>query len=191
MLLGRSGELISPNDIIRRIGIVDIEHYRKLIASLQKKFVLINTKTKGQVQSIQKREKIGARDVARFKIIPFIDIDTKGFKNKPEPRSPKHKAVSQDRSPTKLAQSRELFVDRTLYVVNTPPITTERDVMEAFSQFGAIASVRIPGTGGVSKGYVFIEFEDPNDAAKAIGTSPEIGGRSLRVRWATPQTRRR
>ncbi|RYZ76149.1 MAG: hypothetical protein EOP06_31610, partial [Proteobacteria bacterium] len=74
ILIGRSGNLIAPNDIIKRLGIVDIEHYRKLVDSLQKRGVLINTLSKNQLSSAQKRGGVGARDVPRFKIIAFVDI---------------------------------------------------------------------------------------------------------------------
>ena len=45
ILIGRRGDLITPNDIIRRLGIVDIEHYRQVVHSLQTKGVLETTIT--------------------------------------------------------------------------------------------------------------------------------------------------
>jgi len=145
ILMGRRGDLISPNDIIRRLGIVDTEHYRQVVSSLQTKGVLSTALTKLAAKGISKRKGVAIRDVARFKV-----------KNAKE--------IIAERSTTANRESLEVVDEaRAVYVGNIPPNTNERDLIAAFQRFGTPASVIIPKVGGLSKGYAFIEFEEDQD----------------------------
>lgn len=189
ILIGRRGDLIAPNDVITRLGIVDIEHYRKLIDSLQKKGLLVNTKTKSQVKSAQKRDDIGARDVSRFKIIPFDQIAIKTKIQKPAravPKLTKPKAFTESTSKAGLG-SRETIADLTMYVANIPPNTTKRDLFFAFRDAGTINSAHIPQREGLSRGYAFVEFENAIAVQKALALEPTMGGRKLTVRRSEPK----
>lgn len=81
-----------------------------------------------------------------------------------------------------------------LYVGGLPFSTTEDELKEAFSQHGAVASVRIiiDRDTGRSKGFGFVEFEndDEGKAAEAAMNNSDFGGRSIRVNEARPQTDR-
>ena len=66
ILLGRRGDLIAPNDIIRRLGIVDIEHYRQVVHSLQTKGILETTMPRASVAKAARNKGVGRRDVGRF-----------------------------------------------------------------------------------------------------------------------------
>lgn len=195
ILIGRGGGLIAPNDIITRLGIVDIEHYRKLIDSLQKKGILVNTKSKTQVQSAQKREGVGARDIRRFKIIPFGDIiePSRGRKRGAENKVYQTPEPGHDMLPIKKDKtgrsSEQSFGESAIYVANIPPNTTERDLISAFREVGVISSVRIPKKDGLSRGYAFLEFDDVTVARKALNLTPSMNGRKLTVRWAAPIAR--
>lgn len=72
LLLGRDGHLITPNEIIRSLEIVDTEDYRKVVDTLQKKGLIFNALPRGQVR------KIGAgvrRDVGRYVIRPPVEVE--------------------------------------------------------------------------------------------------------------------
>ena len=66
-----------------------------------------------------------------------------------------------------------------LYVKNLDWNLTEEQVKEYFSQFGEIASIKLPlDKFKRRRGFAFIEFANEADAAKAIATSngQSIGG---------------
>jgi RNA recognition motif-containing protein len=185
--------MIAPNDIIKRLGIVDIEHYRKLIESLQRKKILVNTMPKKEVQRLQRKDGLAARDIARFKILTAVEIaqkipsrnasSAKKSQTGPDPERSKPSAKSiNDKTKEKS------FDDATVYVANIPPNTTPRDLVFAFREVGAVNSARVPQLDGLSRGYAFVEFESVEVARKALVSAPVLGGRKLTLRWATPKT---
>jgi ATP-dependent DNA helicase RecG len=192
MLIGRRGDMIAPNDIIKRLGIVDIEHYRKLIESLQRKKILVNTMPKSEVQRLQKKDGLAARDIARFKILTTAEISQKASsriapsfkKSKTDHDSEQGKPFADSKNDKTREKS---FDDATVYVANVPPNTTPRDLVFAFREVGAVNSARVPQLNGLSRGYAFIEFESVEVARKALVSATTLGGRKLTLRWATPK----
>jgi RNA recognition motif-containing protein len=81
-----------------------------------------------------------------------------------------------------------------LYVGNLPYSTTEDDLTQLFSQFGAVLSARliIDRDNGRSKGYSFVEFEKKEEADAAIAglNGKDFEGRALVVNEARPMTDR-
>ena len=81
-----------------------------------------------------------------------------------------------------------------LYVGNLPYSTTEDDLREMFAAHGEVtsASVISDRETGRSKGFGFVEFENDDDAKKAIDAlnGQDFGGRSLVVNEARPKTER-
>ncbi len=81
-----------------------------------------------------------------------------------------------------------------LYVGSLPYKTTEEDLHQIFSQFGAIKSVKIvtDHVTGQSKGFGFVEMDNDDCAQKAIEgvNGSELGGRTLVVSVARPPTER-
>ncbi|KAK3221891.1 hypothetical protein Dsin_008916 [Dipteronia sinensis] len=56
-----------------------------------------------------------------------------------------------------------------VYVKNLSESTTEDDLKKAFGEYGAItSSVVMRDVDGKSKGFGFVNFEDPDDAARAV-----------------------
>ncbi|MBN9454563.1 MAG: putative DNA binding domain-containing protein [Bosea sp.] len=172
ILMGRSGDLISPNGIISHLGIVDIENYRQIIHSLQQKGILESAITKHKAQKIASKSKVGVRDVKRFRVKPVSEIETKR-----NPRKTQDKIALSDLLP----QSGEL------YVANIPLNTTDRDIIFAFRDIGQPDAVKIPLNGSVTKGFAFVEYEDRRLAEKALGEVITLGGRRLSVRWRKVQ----
>lgn len=81
-----------------------------------------------------------------------------------------------------------------LYVGNLPYSATEETLKTHFSSAGALASATVitDRMSGRSKGFGFVEFENDEDAAKAIETfnGQEYEGRKLVVNEARPMTER-
>lgn len=81
-----------------------------------------------------------------------------------------------------------------LYVGSLPYKTTEDELYQIFSQFGAVVSVKVvtDRVTGQSKGFGFVEMEKGDEAQKAIESvnGSELGGRTLVVSVARPPQER-
>lgn len=77
-----------------------------------------------------------------------------------------------------------------LYVGGLPYSTTQDALKEAFSQAGVVSSATVitDRMSGRSKGFGFVEFENDDDAAKAIEmfNGKEFEGRKIIVNEARP-----
>lgn len=78
-----------------------------------------------------------------------------------------------------------------LYVGNLPYETDEESLKAMFAEYGDIASVTIitDRATGRSKGFGFVEFENDEEADKAIEglNETEVGGRNIKVSVARPK----
>lgn len=178
VLLGRKGGLIAPQDIWDRLGLVDTEHYRRLVHSLQEIGVLESARPKGAAQAVAKREKIPVRAVPRFRIQLAKDIQNKH-------------TLADRKKPVSIAkianvQSAE---NSTIFVGNLPPVVTKRDMVMSFQAFGEIANVHIPMNGKVTRGYGFVEFESAEAATHVLAKRPiiKMGPYTVVVRAALPR----
>ena len=63
---------------------------------------------------------------------------------------------------------------KTLFIKNLPYDATEDQIGELFTQYGEVASVRIANENGRSKGFCFLDFEDPK-STKAVGEAAAKG----------------
>jgi RNA recognition motif-containing protein len=75
-----------------------------------------------------------------------------------------------------------------LYVGNLPFSTTEDDLRAAFEAHGSVTSVSVitDRETGRSRGFGFVEMEDPSAADEAMRAldGSDLGGRNLRVNEA-------
>lgn len=82
-----------------------------------------------------------------------------------------------------------------LYVGNLPYDTSESDLERIFSEFGAVASIRVIGNrmSGKSKGFGFVEMADQQGATAAAQAmnGRELKGRKLVVNEAKSRNRGR
>ncbi|MBI2612650.1 RNA-binding protein [Candidatus Kaiserbacteria bacterium] len=82
-----------------------------------------------------------------------------------------------------------------LYVGGLPYSTTEDQLRDAFAQAGDVSSavVIMDKMSGRSKGFGFVEFQNDDDATKAIDmwNGKDFGGRTLTVNEARPMEPRR
>jgi RNA recognition motif-containing protein len=78
-----------------------------------------------------------------------------------------------------------------IYVGNLSYTTTEEALRETFEQFGEVREVNIISDRdtGRPRGFAFVEMNDEEEAAKAIGAlnGTELDGRKLAVNEARPQ----
>lgn len=77
-----------------------------------------------------------------------------------------------------------------LYVGNLPYSTTDADLRDLFAAAGTVATATIimDKMSGRSKGFGFVEFENDDEAQKAIDmfNGKDMGGRPLTVNEARP-----
>ncbi len=80
-----------------------------------------------------------------------------------------------------------------IYVGNLSYATTDRQLQQAFEQFGKVTSARVvtDRETGRSKGFGFVQMPDRGEATKAIEgmNGSELDGRSLRVNESQPRPR--
>ncbi|HEY5909719.1 MAG TPA: RNA-binding protein [Verrucomicrobiae bacterium] len=81
-----------------------------------------------------------------------------------------------------------------LFVGNLSFQTMENDLQDYFAQAGVVTSVNLmlDKTTGKSRGFAFIEFATPEEAAKAVEQfhGKEFQGRALTVNVARPREER-
>ena len=81
-----------------------------------------------------------------------------------------------------------------LYVGGLPYSVTDRQLQEIFSAHGAVESARVIADKftGTSRGFGFVEMSSGSEAQAAISAlnGTDLGGRSLTVNEAKPQTNR-
>lgn len=79
-----------------------------------------------------------------------------------------------------------------LFVGNLSFQTTQEDVLNAFSQYGAVESVNLitDRMTGQPRGFGFVEMSDRTEAQNAINAlnGAELNGRALNVNEARPKT---
>ena len=184
MLIGRRGDLIAPNDIIRRLGIVDIERYRQIVYSLQTKSLIETSVTKNKASRIAEQKKISVRDVPRFRIkqsreITHLRGDHSKARNGASLKNdafPKQVALPTPvEGKRMISENKTLNETRALYLGNIPPNTSDRDVIMALAQYGVPEDVVIHKYNGLSKGFAFIEYEDADTARLVLGADIKIG----------------
>lgn len=167
--LGRGGKLISAQEIIDAVDIVDTEDYRQLISSLQELRVIEGAIPKHRAQSIARRTGTPVRQVPRFRIVPPTSaVEARAI--------PEDKAAASiaDQGPDQSAR---------LFVTNIPPSTTRTQLLRAFGELGEVADVYLPSG---KRGYAFVEYMDHKVASTvAAGEAMvRIRGRTLVVRKA-------
>jgi len=77
-----------------------------------------------------------------------------------------------------------------IFVTGLPSETHEEDVLDAFSEYGHVNSVRIDRDRrtGLVKGYAIIAFSDADAATKSLGMKV-LMGQNIEVDWAFRNSR--
>ncbi|MGA5030937.1 ATP-binding protein [Streptomyces cellulosae] len=180
LAMGYGGKAFSSQDIIDRLGIVDVDQVREIITPLRRAGVILRDSS---IDAKAKRHRIPKRQVAGFTVV-----------------SPSDKA-QEPSSTEKTDLLREQTDDAGLggsgieiYVGNLPYEVSKEDLEAFCSPVGEVLSVQIPkGLGQHStRGYAFVTIETQlgfEDIAAALGDK-DIGGRRPVVQPPRRQVRR-
>lgn len=191
ILLGRTGTLISPQNIIDSVGIVDTENYRKLVHSLQQNSIMISEIPKNRATHIARAKNIGIRDFPRFKILTAQEISARAAKMKPLHANTNRKQPSPSAIPAESSDAESANLGGfKLHISNVRFSATREDVYKAFKGFGEIIRVSVPGRYKQGKGYAFVTFASQMAAEAAIALSGKIvmGDRMLSCQPARVKT---
>ncbi|KAH8096765.1 hypothetical protein BXZ70DRAFT_944389 [Cristinia sonorae] len=92
--------------------------------------------------------------------------------------------------PPTISKQKQLLKDR-LYVGNLHPTVDEYTLLQIFQKYGKISKMdflfhKAGPMKGKPRGYAFVEFADPNDAARALSSANDklLRGRKLAVTYA-------
>lgn len=186
ILMGRRGELISANDIWTRIGIVDTEHYRQLVESLQRKKILGTEIERSASYALAKKKGVSRRSIPRYKIVLPDQVKSGATSTGRQNISATSGHRAEPALPPKVKTTTpavRLNKNSELYLSNIPPNTTERDISVALSSFAPLEDVYIPkGNGGLTRGYAFVTCSSEEIAAQVLSSDIRIGSRRISVK---------
>jgi len=173
VLLGQDQRVFSPQDIWDAIGIVDTEHYRKLVDGLMRMGILANRIEREVAKRTAGKRKLPFREFPRFGIdLPGVQkpLLPPGQPAKPvassssaQPMKPVVSSSSAASAHPAPASNAELFEEapaeeKRLFIGNLP-YHLERDaLMDVFTGYGEVLTLFLPQRGGKSKGFGFVEF---------------------------------
>jgi ATP-dependent DNA helicase RecG len=172
------GSIIAPQDIWDSLGIVDTEHYRKLIESLQRPGILQSEIRREDAQRKARMRGTSARKIPRFKINP---------KQQELPKQPSGKSSKEEDDAIKDSPDPRAK----LWLENLPYEIEETALVEFLSPLAEVQNIQIPRdwTTRKSKGYAFVEFDSLITAERMMSelNGLSFGGRDIIARRATPR----
>lgn len=179
VLLGEGGRVFSAQEVWDAVGIVDTEHYRKLVDSLMKLGILASRVDRDKAQRQAKKAKIPYREFPRYgiqisKITPQVAVVTQGVKDT---------VIIQ----SSLVPSGDVPDERRrIHVGNIPFKLDKREIFDLMSAYGDVAEIHIPKSRGRTKGYCFVEFSSEKEVHAALAASPiQFKDRSLNLSHAS------
>ncbi|WP_323980552.1 ATP-binding protein [Aeromonas media] len=147
VLLGQEQRIFSAQDVWDAVGIVDTEHYRKLVDGLIKFGILVNRVDRAQAKRLATKRKTPFREYPRY------GIDLPGtIKISPPP------TVDSTADTSQLCEEAPITEGRRLFVANLPFNIKRDTLMDIFSPFGDVLELKLPKNGRRSKGFGFVEF---------------------------------
>lgn len=144
VVMGQNGAVIAPQDIWDKLGIVDTEHYRQLVLSLQELGILGSTISKSKAQNRARSRRIPVRRIPRFTIqVP----ETAGVRSATSAKV-KGSRSAQKRPSTRVAK--DMVKDAPnpvakLYLGNVPVHASDDELLEFLSDYGSISDLNRPG----------------------------------------------
>lgn len=176
VLLGQNERVFSAQAVWDAVGIVDTEHYRKLVDSLMRNGILLNKVERNRAKRIAKKDKIPFREYPRYVIAMPKAL-------------PQHVPLSRDKSARSTIAPEDVRNDSNrVFVGNLPGTVSRADLLELFDQFGEVVEVFVPRADGLSKGFGFVEFSS-SAGAEAVLHKARIPfkDRMLTVRPSLPR----
>jgi ATP-dependent DNA helicase RecG len=180
------------------LGLVDTEHYRRLIASLQDLGVLKSEVSRQKAAQISRKKKIPARQIPRFKVI--APTEASAAHPQAVDKDMRHREGLRGRAEAYRRAGRdaiEPLVGGTeggrVYVGNLDPGVEVEDLYQRFASFGQIDVIHVPKGRYGTKGYAIVEFSLNAAAQSAVeeASGTEFFGRKIHLRISNPMTGRR
>jgi len=178
VLLGQEGRVFSAKQVWEAVGIVDTEHYRKLVDSLLSKGVLKNRVERARAKRLASRQRVPFREFPRY------GVELPGVVMIAHP-----KAAGKARAVARASEDDFRSSNRRIRVSNLPASMTKDELYRSFEVIGEIAEIYFPKQGANSRGFAFLEFNDESAAQKALAADGlEYEGRKLVIRAAQPRS---
>lgn len=169
VLLGQDGRVFSAQQIWDAVGIVDTEHYRKLVDGLLRLRVLRNHVDRDKAKRLARQKRIPFREFPRYVI---------GVPSEQLVKGKEADEVVQ----LSAADDRRIEANR-IFVGNLPKSMSKSDLYSAFGEIGEIAEIEVPRSSSGGRGFAIIEFVSHEAARKALGADGlEFDGRKLVIR---------
>jgi ATP-dependent DNA helicase RecG len=165
IVLGYGARPIAPNDIFNELGLVDTDHYRRLVERLQERGLLISIRSQSEAQIVAKETRKNKRDIPRYVVAHPDHITPKGRTS----RSGEHV---------------ENFDEEGRIFLSNLPLDTEPDELRSLLAHVGVAADIIWFRR--RKSYCFLQLDDPKQIAKALTvlTGEFLGDRPLVARRA-------
>lgn len=174
ILLGQEGRVFSAQEIWDAVGIVDTEHYRRLVDSLKRHGILASDLDRNNAKRIARNKKIPFREFQRYQ----IKIPNQQSCN-PSDKRPKKLPAIFEKNELRDYRNR-------IWIGSLTLDTSKNDLFDEFSKLGDIEEIFVPMNGNKNKGYAFIEFSEDKSVSDAINLDKQIilNGRNLAIRRA-------
>ncbi len=189
LVLGIGGALIAPQDIWDKLGIVDTEHYRRLVVSLQDLRILKTVLSKSVAYSRANQLRVPVRRIARLQVVPPPDL-----RQTSTPLIALARGVSTRVSRGAQRRNREVVADAPsssarIWLGNIPLGATRDTLLAHASKYGRVADLVLPETDGWVRGYAFVEYATASEAQEALGKlqGSVFAGSRIRARPARPR----
>lgn len=167
--LGYGGKEFSTQDIIDRLGIIDIDQLQQTITPLRKLGLLERTKTHAQAYKHAERHRIPKREVPTYRVIEPAEA-------KPAPGVPD--------ADVRIEESARLH---RLFIANIPYSLSKSDVVSWLSTFCDVRGVDLPSGmlqyGSANRGFVFatVAYSGDTEALVSRLDGTIVQGRRLHV----------
>lgn len=172
VLLGQDQRIFSAQDIWDAVGIVDTEHYRKLVDGLMRVGVLANRVERDRARKLAMRRKLPFRDFPRY----GIDLPSAHKPVAPPPRLEAPEAPLPSPMPEALqpAVHGEIFEEAPIeeggriFIGNLPFYVARNALMDVFTRYGEVLSLSLPKRDGKSRGFGFVEFASSESTDRVL-----------------------
>lgn len=165
VLLGQDQRVFSAQDIWEAVGIVDTEHYRKLVDGLMRLGILANRIERDHAKRLAGKRKLPFREFPRYGIdLPGTPKNLSGI----EPAAATASASSTTSANADLFEDAPVEDGRRIFVGNLPFYLERAALMDVFSAYGEVLELSLPKRGGRSKGFGFVEFATAEETSKVL-----------------------
>lgn len=162
LALGYGGKEFSTQDIIDRLGIVDIDELQKTITPLRQDELIERTRTHQQAYQYAKQHRLPKREVPTYRVIAPSQV----------PRSEASEADEAEQLPN----------EHELFLCNLPYQASKEDILDWLSQECGVNGLELPdgrAYGSANRGFAFATVDYAGATAEVVAA---LDGRQLKGR---------